>query len=46
MNKNSVFPIFHYFLFPDYVLPDGFNPLVVERVAEAVAAAWNESIEG
>ena len=30
----------------DYVLPDGFNPLVVERVAEAVAAAWNESIEG
>lgn len=30
----------------DYVLPDGFNPLVVERVAEEVAAAWNESIEG
>lgn len=30
----------------DYVLPDGFNPLVVERVAEAVAVAWNESIEG
>lgn len=30
----------------DYVLPDGFNTLVVERVAEAVAAAWNESIEG
>lgn len=30
----------------EYVLPDGFNPLVVERVAEAVAVAWNESIEG
>ena len=24
----------------DYVLPDGFNPLVVERVAEAVKEAW------
>ena len=26
-------------LSPDYVLPDGFNPLVVERVAEAVKKA-------
>ncbi len=26
----------------DYVLPDGFNPLVVKRVAEAVAAAWEK----
>ena len=27
-------------LSPEYVLPDGFNPLVVERVAEAVKEAW------
>ena len=26
----------------DYVLPDGFNPLVVERVAKAVAEAWEK----
>ena len=29
-------------LSPEYVLPDGFNPLVVERVAEAVAEAWTK----
>ena len=27
---------------PDYVLPDGFNPLVVDRVAAAVAEAWEQ----
>ena len=27
-------------LSPEYVLPDGFNPLVVERVAAAVKEAW------
>ena len=27
-------------LSPEYVLPDGFNPLVVERVAAAVKDAW------
>jgi malate dehydrogenase (oxaloacetate-decarboxylating) len=26
----------------EYVLPDGFNPLVVERVAAAVAEAWEK----
>ena len=26
----------------DYVLPDGFNPLVVERVAAAVKEAWKK----
>ena len=26
----------------DYVLPDGFNPLVVERVAAAVKEAWDK----
>ena len=26
----------------DYVLPDGFNPLVVERVATAVMEAWEK----
>ena len=26
----------------DYVLPDGFNPLVVEHVAKAVAEAWEK----
>ena len=26
----------------DYVLPDGFNPLVVERGAKAVAEAWEK----
>ena len=27
-------------LSPEYVLPNGFNPLVVERVAAAVKDAW------
>ena len=27
---------------PDYVLPDGFNPLVVDRVAKAVMEAWEK----
>jgi malate dehydrogenase (oxaloacetate-decarboxylating) len=29
-------------LSPEYVLPDGFNPLVVERVAAAVTEAWEK----
>ena len=28
-------------LSPEYVLPDGFNPLVVKKVAEAVMACFN-----
>lgn len=30
-------------LSPEYVLPDGFNPIVVKRVAAAVRDAWEKS---
>ena len=29
-------------LSPEYVLPDGFNPIVVKRVAAAVRDAWEK----